>query len=61
LVLGWGIYPRIEQIEGTVIGIVADSEDVSVVRKVLVRSGTSLQAQEIEAKLVIGAYDFQSE
>ncbi|KAE9398024.1 hypothetical protein BT96DRAFT_1032689 [Gymnopus androsaceus JB14] len=53
LVLGRGRYPRIEQIEGTVTGIVADSEDGSIIRKVLIRLGTSLQVQEIEAKLVV--------
>ncbi|KAF9077377.1 hypothetical protein BDP27DRAFT_1312295 [Rhodocollybia butyracea] len=51
LVLGRGSYPRIEQITGTVTGVIPDG-DSSSISKVTVR-GTDLQLRNLDAALVI--------
>ncbi|KAF9077382.1 hypothetical protein BDP27DRAFT_1312311 [Rhodocollybia butyracea] len=51
LVLGRGSYPRIEQITGTVTGVIPDNDSRSI-SKVTVR-GTDLQLQNLDAALVI--------
>ncbi|KIY46405.1 hypothetical protein FISHEDRAFT_60376 [Fistulina hepatica ATCC 64428] len=50
LILGNGMFPRITQVTGTIIGIASESQNKGRIRKVVVR--TDQGEQEIEAELV---------